>query len=112
LATDFEFPGTEISDKPEILYRSFLFFFFANILLDFWLEVSRDFGQFLRRLRDFGVKFEGFAGSMKVVGILGSFITALLSGEDSKPTEQKAPRIPATFENQQKIPGQVSFPSS
>jgi hypothetical protein len=24
LATDLEFPGTEIYDKPEILYRSFL----------------------------------------------------------------------------------------
>jgi hypothetical protein len=59
LATDFEFPGTEMYDKPEILYRSF----FASTNHEnvqwseqifhsiFWLEVSRDFGQFLGRLR-------------------------------------------------------------
>jgi hypothetical protein len=112
LATNFEFPGTEMFDKPEIPYRSFLLLF-ANIPLDFWLEVSWDFGQFLRRLRgNLWAKIEGFGGSLKVPGILGSFIAALLSGEDSKPTEQKAPRIPATFENQKKVPGQVSFSSS
>jgi hypothetical protein len=86
LATDFEFPGTEMFDNPEILYRSFLpqriikmfngqsKFFHSR----FWLEVSRDFGQFIRRLRgDLRVKFEGFAGSLKVPGILGSFIAAV-----------------------------------
>jgi hypothetical protein len=41
---------------------------------------------------------EGFAGSLKVAGILGSFIAALLSDGDSKIGEQKAPRIPATFQ--------------
>jgi hypothetical protein len=76
LATNLEFPGTEMYDKPEILYRSFLpIDFFHSI---FWLEVSRDFGQFLRRLGgSLWVKFEGFAGSLKVAGILGSFIAAV-----------------------------------
>jgi hypothetical protein len=52
LATDFEFFGTEIYDKPEIPYRSFLLLFALQFFHSiFWLEVSRDFGQFLRRLR-------------------------------------------------------------
>jgi hypothetical protein len=54
--------------------------------------------------REFVSEIEGFAGSLKVTGVLRSFIAALLSGEDSKPTEQKAPRIPATFKNSAKNP--------
>jgi hypothetical protein len=67
-------------------------------------------------------KFEGFAGSLKVAGV-----SSLLSTREERKLlhqnpveaelvetqkEQKAPRIPATFENQQKIPGQVSSSSS
>ncbi len=65
-------------------------------------------------------EFEGFAGSLKVAGILGSFVAAghlrrrkiiasesggSRAGGDSKPVEQKAPKIPATFKNPaKKIP--------
>jgi hypothetical protein len=45
-----------------------------------------------------------------VAGILGSFIAALLSDGDSKIGEQKAPRIPATFENPEKILDKSRFP--
>ncbi len=74
--------------------------FFHSI---FWLEVSRDFGQFLRRLRkNLRVKFEG---SLKVAGILRSFIAAVWRDPKLVETqkEQRAPRISATFENQQKV---------
>jgi hypothetical protein len=64
-------------------------------------------------------EIEGFAGSLKVPGILGSFVAAVhprrrkiiasksggsRAGGDSKPAEQKAPRIPDTFDNPEKIP--------
>jgi hypothetical protein len=136
LATDFEFAGTEIYNKPEILYRSFLLRrimkmfngqskFFHSI---FWLEVSRDFGEFLRRLGgNLRVKFEGFAGSLKVAGILRSFIAAghprrrkiiasksggSRAGGDSNRPGKKPQEFQALSRIQQKIPGQVSFSSS
>ncbi len=54
LATDFEFPGTEKYDKPEILYRSFL---------------PRRIMKMLNGQRNFSTRFFGW----KFRGILGNF---------------------------------------
>jgi hypothetical protein len=53
LATDFEFPGTEMYDKPEILYRSFL--------LRRIMKISNGQGKFFHSI--FGWKFRGILGN-------------------------------------------------
>jgi hypothetical protein len=71
------------------------------------LEVSRDFGQFLGRLRGkFVSEIEGFAGSLKVAGILGSFIPALLSGGDSKGPSKNS-KNPSHFRKSSKNPQKI-----
>jgi hypothetical protein len=53
LATDFEFPGTEMNDKPEVLYRSFL--------LRRIMKMFNGQGNFSTRF--FGWKFRGILGN-------------------------------------------------
>jgi hypothetical protein len=94
--------------------------FLAESFEGFWASSSAAEKKFVREV-------EGFAGSLKVPGILGSFIAAVhpkrrkiiasksggsRAGGDSKRPSKKPQEFQPLSRIQRKSPGQVSFSSS